>query len=426
MSSMDFNCVPVDHSLFEVRCAAASCRVCSARGLDPLLDLGRMPLSDGLRRKEDLDDEEPRFPLELVFCPECSLVQILETVPPDVLFGEEYPYFSSYSDHLLRHSAQSARMLADELALNRESLVIEVASNDGYMLRNFKAWGIPVLGIDPAKGPVEAARQMGIESMCAFFSPELADQVVDSGRAADLVVANNVLAHATDTIGFVRGIRTLLKPGGLVSFEFPYVRDLIDHMEFDTIYHEHLCYFSVTAAECLLRMNGLMLKRVERLSIHGGSLRLVAGPGATPDASVASILAEERQIGLDRVDYYRGFAARVRALADELKGLIDGLMKEGKRIAAYGAAAKGAILINVVGIDHSHLAYVADRNPHKQGRFMPGSRLPIVDPQAIRDDPPEYLLILAWNLRNEIMDQLFLFKEAGGRFIIPIPRPEII
>jgi SAM-dependent methyltransferase len=395
-------------------------------GLTPVIDLGMMPLSDGLRFKHELDQPESRYRLEVAFCPKCSLLQILETVGPGVLYGQNYPYYSSFSEHLLRHSAENARRLKEEAGLGAGSLVVEVASNDGYMLRNFKEWGIGVLGIDPAEGPVRAARELGIETLAELFTHELALALAGQGRQADVLIANNVLAHATDTKDFVRAVAAMLKPGGMASIEFPYVRDLIDHTEFDTIYHEHLCYFSLTAVVRLFRGAGLTVKGVERLAIHGGSLRVTVGHGEGSEDSVAALLEEEREVGLDQAGYYQSFAARVRQLTEDLRGLLNGLLGQGANIAAYGAAAKGAILLNYVGLDHRQIEFVADRNSHKQGKYMPGDHIAIVSPEYLIDTHPDYVLILAWNFKEEIMKQLHSYADAGGKFIVPIPRPRIV
>lgn len=404
----------------------AHCRSCGGAHLSIFLSLGDMPLSDGLLACSDLERQEPRYPLDVAFCPDCALVQILETVPPERLFGADYPYFSSFTDTLLKHSAANVAARIAERRLDGRSLVVELASNDGYLLQYYGAHSIPVLGIDPAPGPVAAARARGVDSLQAFFGRDLAVQLAGNGRLADVIHANNVLAHVADTNGFVAGIGVLLKQNGVAVIEVPYVRELIDRGEFDTIYHEHLCYFSVTALAHLFQRHGLSLNRVEPLEIHGGSLRLFVEKREQPESSVAEYLQAERDVGVDRLDYYAGFSARVARIRTELVALLERLKREGARVAGYGAAAKGTILLNFAGVGGEVLEFVADRNVHKQGRYVPGVRLPIVAPERILQEQPDYLLILPWNFKEEIMEQQAEFRRRGGRFIVPVPQPEII
>lgn len=406
--------------------AESSCRACGAINLIEFLKLGDLPLSDGLVFPEDVDKPEPRFPLDVVFCPDCTLVQILETVSPDVLFSDDYPYFSSVSDALLDHSRRNVEARVNELDLGPESLVVELASNDGYLLQYYAEKGIPVLGIDPAKGPVDAALARGIPTLHRFFGSDVANELSSEGKRADVIHANNVLAHVADTGGFVAGIRTLLADDGVAVIEVPYVKELIDHCEFDTIYHEHLCYFSVTALANLFKRHGLGLHRVEPLTIHGGSLRLFVSHSRPADETVRAFLDQEAACGLTRIDYYRDFSARVAEVRAQLCDLVQGLKAEGKRLAAYGAAAKGAILLNYAGIDAKLLDWVADRNEHKQGRLMPGLRIPIVPPSKLLEDMPDYVLILPWNFKDEIMSQQAEYVARGGHFIVPIPEPVVI
>jgi SAM-dependent methyltransferase len=404
----------------------SACRSCDTTGLKPVLDLGEMPLADRLRTPAMLDQREPRHPLSVVFCPTCSLMQIAETVPPETLFCEDYPYYSSFSPALLEHSRKNAEELIAERGLNSRSLVIELASNDGYMLRNFQDVGIPVLGIDPAAGPAAAAQRANINTMCTFFTRELAETLRKAKKTADVIIANNVLAHVPDLNGFVAGIAILLAERGMAVIECPYVRDLIDHCEFDTIYHEHLCYYSVTALDKLFARHGLTLTNVRRLPIHGGSLRLYVQKqnGARP--AVERLLAEERAAGLDEFDHYRGFAKRVSTLKSELLALLGELRGSGKRIAAYGAAAKGATMINYVGLGADMLEFVVDRNNHKHGKYMPGQKLPIYPVEKLLTDRPDYTLLLAWNFADEIVKQQAEYLAGGGKFIRPVPRPEVM
>ena len=413
-------------SEFERKCQEATCRSCGQVGLMPVLDLGSMPKSDGLLGESDLARQEPRYSLELGFCSDCTLVQILETAPPEDLFGEDYLYFSSFSDDLLKHAQANAVELVERRNLNDGSLVAELASNDGYMLRNFVERGIPVLGIDPAPKQVEAARKAGVETICDFFGIDLAKRLRADGVSADLIIASNVVAHVADTHGFVAGMRELLKDDGMVVVEFPYVRDLIDHCEFDTIYPEHLCYFSVASAEALFRRHGLYVNDVRRLPIHGGSLRLYLEPRESRSPAVTELLEEEKRLGMDKFEYYRDFAQRVHSFRAQARKLIGDLKAEGKSIAAYGAAAKGTILLNYLGFNDRTLEYVVDRNVHKHGKYMPGVRLRVDDPARLLEERPDYVMILPWNFRDEIIRQQEAYRQSGGKFIVPIPDLAIV
>lgn len=384
-----------------------------------------MPLADRLRTPAMLDEPEPHFPLTVHFCPACSLMQIAETVPPEKLFCEDYPYYSSFSPALLEHSRRNALELIGSRRLGPSSLVIELASNDGYLLRNFHEAGIPVLGIDPAAGPAKVAQDAGIRTLCTFFTRELAEQLA-AEQKADVIIANNVLAHVPDLNGFVAGLATLLRDDGAAVIECPYVRDLLEHVEFDTIYHEHMCYYSVTALDKLFSRHGLALFDVRRLPIHGGSLRLYVGKQAVSRPAVEALLAEEKQLGLDQFAYYRDFAQRVAALKTELLALLRRLKDEGQSIAAYGAAAKGATLINYVGIGRGLIDFVVDRNVHKHGKYMPGQRLLVHPVEKLLTERPDYVLLLAWNFTDEIVRQQAAYAAAGGKFIRPVPKPQII
>lgn len=403
-----------------------TCRVCDFPEIQPVLSLGTTPLADRLRRKEQLAQAEPIFPLDVAFCPDCSLVQILETVPPDVLFCDEYPYYSSFSPSLLSHSRANALELLESRRLNAHSLVIELASNDGYLLKNFVEHGIPVLGIDPAEGPARAAEKAGVPTLCTFFGENLARQLSAEGKAADAIIGNNVLAHVADLHGFVEGIRILLKEDGVAVIEMPYVKDLVDKCLFDTIYHEHLCYFSVTSLNRLFRRHSLFLNDLKRVSPQGGSLRIYLEKKENVSATVREMLETEAREGVNQIRYYRDFATRVATIRTELRRLLNNLKRQGARIAAYGAAAKGSTMINYCGIGAELIDFVVDRNTHKQGLYMPGQEIPILPPEALLERKPDYLLLLAWNLVDEIRQQQAEYLHHGGHFIVPVPSPRVL
>ncbi len=405
-----------------------ACRSCMRPGLQSILDLGVTPLANALLPPGE-QGAEPRVPLHLVFCPSCSLLQIDTTVRPDVLF-RNYLYRSSFSDAFLRHAEVLCARVIAERRLGPGTLVVEVASNDGYLLKNYKRAGIPVLGIEPATNIARiAVEEHGIPTVNEFFGSELAIRLRGEGRRAQVIHANNVLAHVADLNGFIKGFRTLLADDGVVISESPYALDFIDKSEFDTIYHEHLCYYSLTALDHLFRRHGLAITDAERIAVHGGSLRIIAAPirpGLVPKPSVAALLAEEAAWGVAGGAAYSAFAGRVARIRLDLVALLDELHANGKRIAAYGAAAKGATLLNYAGLRPGIIDFVADRSPLKHGKLMPGVRLPILPAEEIARRQPDYLLILAWNFADEIIKQQAAYRRAGGAFIVPIPDVRIV
>ncbi len=407
--------------------ATVTCRSCGSTNLEPFLDLGVTPLADALVRPDAIAQPEDRFPLEVAFCPDCTLVQILEEVPPEKLFVENYLYFSSFSDHLLRHAKEHAAWLVNDRRLDRGSLVVEIASNDGYLLRNFVDRGVPVLGIDPAPDQSAAAIAAGVPTLQEFFGVELAERLQVEEKVADVIIANNVLAHVPDLNGFVAGMAILLADDGIITVENPYVRDLIDQCEFDTIYHEHFCYYSCTSIDRLMQRHGLWLNHVEHFpDLHGGTLRWHIGKQENRSGAARQYLADERRIGLNETGYYTEFANRVASVRKSLLDLLSKLRDEGASIAGYGAAAKGSTLLNATGIGTDLLGYVVDRNVHKHGTFMPGTHQPVLGTETLLERQPDYVLLLAWNFADEIIAQQSEYLARGGRFIVPVPLPEVL
>jgi SAM-dependent methyltransferase len=410
----------------------AVCRSCANKDLQPILSLGSMPLANALLTRKQLSEQEETFPLNLVFCPRCTLVQITETVSPEKLF-RDYFYFSSFSDTVLQNAKALAGQVVSRCKLDKGNLVIEVASNDGYLLKNYKAQGIPVLGIEPALNIAKAAVENGVPTIAEFFDVPLAETLRGQEKTADVIHANNVVAHVADLHGVVKGMSILLKPDGVAIVENHYVKDMIDHVEFDAIYHEHLCYYSATSFSNLFAQHGLTLVDVERLPVHGGSLRVYFQPANGPrslekdgKSRVDSILKEEAGWGVQDFSFYQNFGEKVERLRIDLLSLLSGIKSEGKRIVVYGASAKSATLLNYYGIGAETLDYVVDRSTVKQGHYTPGTHLPIYAPAKLLEDQPDYVLLLTWNFAEEILAQQAEYRKRGGRFIVPIPELQVI
>jgi SAM-dependent methyltransferase len=404
----------------------ANCRSCGGNDLRVILDLGSQPIANALLGEEELSRPEAKFPLAVAFCPACALLQVTETVPPDVLYRRDYPYFSSSSPALLKHSAEHVEALVAKYELGPRSFVVEVASNDGYLLRNFVERGIGCLGIDPADGPVTRANDSGVPTIHDFFGSQCAEKLASEGKLADVMIANNVVAHVDDINNFVAGFARLLKPTGIAVFEFAYALDMVERCEFDTIYHEHLFYHTLHGLTPLFRRHGLYLNDVERLPIHGGSLRLTVSRKSTRSAQLDALFAHEAALGVDKVPFYNDFAERVRSLRGSLANLLLSEKAKGKRIACYGAAAKGATLVNYLDLGENFFEFVADANPYKHGKYMPGQRIPIRHPDQLMADQPDYVLLLVWNFAGEVMRQQATYRERGGSFIIPVPEPCVV
>ncbi|HEY0833598.1 MAG TPA: class I SAM-dependent methyltransferase [Azospirillum sp.] len=410
--------------------SSARCRSCGAPLTRSFADLGMTPVSNAFRRPHELTEPEPFYPLHAFVCTSCWLVQLQDFRAPEHLFTDDYAYFSSFSTSWLRHAESYAEAMVERFGLGAGSRVVEVASNDGYLLQYFKRRGVPVLGVEPSANVAAAAeRNHGIRSVVRFFGAETAQALREEGMAADLMAANNVLAHVPDVNDFIAGFAILLKPKGVVTFEFPHLLRLIENNQFDTIYHEHYSYLSLQAVERLLERHGLAAFDVEELPTHGGSLRLYAGHrDAVPAAAarLTSVRGAERGAGMDTPAPYDGFAERVRQTKRHLLAKLIELKDGGARIAAYGAPAKGNTLLNYCGIRTDFLDFTVDRSPHKQGLFLPGTRIPILAPEALFETKPDYVLILPWNLTDEIVEQMAGVAAWGGRFIVPIPQVRVI
>ncbi|MDH4098946.1 MAG: class I SAM-dependent methyltransferase [Nitrospirota bacterium] len=408
---------------------APTCRFCGTPLTHTFVDLGMSPLSNSYLCSEDLGQMEPFYPLHARVCDQCWLVQLEEFESPQTIFSD-YAYFSSWSDTWLAHARAYTEQMISRFGFNQSSQIVEIASNDGYLLRNFKEKGIPVLGIEPAANVAKVAEEAGIPTLVKFFGTETARELAAKGRQADLLLGNNVLAHVPDINDFVAGMKILLKPGGIITMEFPHLLQLMDKNQFDTIYHEHFFYLSFTTVQRIFAKHGLTLFDVDELSTHGGSLRIYAchtENGNLPvSATVERLVNSEVEAGLTQLEAYGGFSERVRETKRRLLEFLIQAKREGKSIVGYGAPAKGNTLLNYCGIRTDFIDYTVDRSTYKQGRFLPGTHIPIYHPDRVRETKPDYLLILPWNIKDEIMGQMAHIKDWGGKFVIPIPGVEVV
>jgi 2-polyprenyl-3-methyl-5-hydroxy-6-metoxy-1,4-benzoquinol methylase len=405
-----------------------TCRFCGAPLTRSMADLGSTPLSNSYLRAEDLERMEPNYPLHARVCGECFLVQLEAFETPQNIFGD-YAYFSSYSDSWLRHAKAYAESMTRRFGLGAGSRVVEVASNDGYLLRWFRDAGIPVLGVEPAANVAKVAEENGIPSRVLFFGKATAEALRAEGLAADLTAANNVLAHVPDINDFVSGFAALLKPEGVSTFEFPHLLQLMRHRQFDTIYHEHFSYLSLVTVRKIFAAHGLRVFDVEQLPTHGGSLRVFAclqGAAHAETPAVAALVAAEEAFGLTDPDRYAGFQEEVKKVKRDLLSFLIEAKRAGKRVAGYGAPAKGNTLLNYCGVGTDMVDFTVDRSPHKQNTWLPGTRIPVHAPERIAAEKPDYLLILPWNLRDEVMEQMSHIREWGGRFVVPIPDVQVL
>jgi 2-polyprenyl-3-methyl-5-hydroxy-6-metoxy-1,4-benzoquinol methylase len=407
---------------------AGQCRFCRATLRQTFADLGMSPLCESFLRADQLNQIEPFYPLHVYVCEHCWLVQLEAYVDPAHIFTE-YAYFSSYSDTWLRHAQTYVDTIVDRFGLNQHSKVVEVASNDGYLLQYFAARHIPVLGIEPAANVADVAIQKGIPTAVLFFGRATAQALAAEGQQADLLVGNNVLAQVPDLNSFVAGLKLLLKPHGLITIEFPHLLRLIEGNQFDTIYHEHFSYFSFITAERIFAAHGLTLFDVDELPTHGGSLRIYARHAEDPTKPVSSRVADLRAVevaaGFTGIAAYRSFDQQVKATKRKLLEFLIAARQQGKSIVGYGAPGKGNTLLNYCGIRSDFLDYTVDRNPYKQGKFLPGTHIPILHPDAISETRPDYMLILPWNLKDEIMRQMAHIRDWGGQFVVPIPEAQV-
>lgn len=406
------------------------CRHCSSELRLPFLDLGSAPPSNAYLTETLLRAPEVWFPLRLLVCQDCWLVQTEDHAGRDALFTDDYAYFSSFSTSWLLHAQRYVQTMLTRFELHAQSLVVEIAANDGYLLQYVQTAGIPCYGVEPTGSTATAAKAKGIEIVERFFGVELAQELVAKGKSADLMVANNVLAHVPDINDFVSGFTNLLKPGGVATFEFPHLLSMVQQNQFDTAYHEHYSYLSLTAVHRIFTANGLTVFDVEKLPTHGGSLRVFAQRSATgvrqQTPAVAELLLVESDAGMTGPVFYSGFQVKAQQVKNDLLGCLIDAKLRGKTVAAYGAAAKGNTLLNFAGVRQDLLSFVVDRNPAKQGKFLPGSRIPILNETCLMAEKPDLILILPWNLRDEVMSQLAYVREWGGRFVVAVPKLEIL
>lgn len=403
-----------------------ACRFCEAPLTQTFVDLGETPLANSYL--ESTDQPDPRFPLHARVCSSCRLVQVEAAATPEQIF-QHYAYFSSYSTSWVEHARRFCEAMTSRFQLGPTSQVVEVASNDGYLLRHFVAAGVPALGIEPAANVAEAAQAAGVPTETMFFGLATARDLKGRGHAADLLVGNNVLAHVPDINDFVAGLAHLLKDEGVLSMEFPHLLRLIAGVQFDTIYHEHFCYLSLLAVERVFAAHGLRVFDVEELDTHGGSLRVLAcrrGASRAEGAGLSKVRADEAAAGFDTDAAYQGFQARVEAVRDSLLAFLAEARAEGRRVATYGAAAKGNTLLNYCGVTAAEIDFVVDRSPHKQGLFLPGSHIPVFGPEKLAEARPDYVLILPWNLKDEIVRQNPEVASSGGRWVVPVPATTVL
>ncbi len=408
--------------------SAGECRFCGSHLTESFIDLGTMPLANSYIEPAAASQPERRFPLHAFVCGACFLVQLPAHESPQEIFSD-YAYFSSYSDTWLEHARAYCAAMVERFDIGENARVVEVASNDGYLLQFFKERGIPVLGIEPAANVAEVAESKGIPTMVRFFGVPTAKRLAERGKQADLLIANNVLAHVPDINDFVAGLRQALRPSGVLTIEFPHLLNLLAQTQFDTIYHEHYSYLSLTTTERILEAHGLKVFDVEELPTHGGSLRLLAcreDSGRAVTTNPRRIRAAERKAGLERLETYRRFDAQAQTVRRDLRDFLAGIKRSGKSVAGYGAPAKGNTLLNYCGIGPELLPYTVDVSPHKQGRLLPGSRIPVLDPGVIAERKPDYVLILPWNIREEIVDKMKAIGDWGGRFVVPIPEVKVL
>ena len=406
------------------------CRFCGKAADTEFADLVNSPPSNSYLTQQQLDEPEVFYPLKVMVCEHCWLVQVEEYKKSSDIFNSDYAYFSSYSTSWLKHAKEYVEMMTSRFGFSENHLVVEIASNDGYLLQYFKEKNVPVLGVEPTANTAAVAKQKGIESVIDFFGMRLAEKLLAEGKSADLILGNNVLAHVPDINDFVGGVKKLLKPAGVVTFEFPHLYQLVLNNQFDTIYHEHFSYLSFTTVKSVFAKHGLVMFDVEEIPTHGGSLRIFAkheNDNSKPvEARVETLLKKEKDAGMTDIKYYQGFQGKIDKIKNDLLQFLITQKQNGKKVIAYGAAAKGNTLLNYCGVKKDLISYVVDANPHKQNKFMPASHIPIVSEEQIRKTKPDFVLILPWNLKAEISNQLKYISEWNGRFVVPVPEVKIL